>query len=138
MSKKHTLVITSDPMRIEEVDEFLENVINKMSFSTDECDDIAIAVSEAVNNAILHGNKNDLSKKVTIQLNKLADGLKVIVSDEGEGFDPDAVSDPTAQENIMALAGRGLLIIRHLMDKVNVQPAKNGTRISMIKLFPQS
>ncbi|MDP8205880.1 MAG: ATP-binding protein [Candidatus Electryonea clarkiae] len=138
MSKKHTLVITSDPMRIEEVDEFLENVINELSFSRDECDDIAIAVSEAVNNAIMHGNKNDLSKKVTIQLNKLDDGLKVIVSDEGEGFDPDAVSDPRAQENIMALAGRGLLIIRHLMDKVNVQPAKNGTRISMIKLFPQS
>jgi serine/threonine-protein kinase RsbW len=135
MSKIHTLTIPSDPMKLEEVDAFAEEIIKKLPFSQDQRDDIAISISEAVNNAIEHGNAGDMSKEVQIRLEALKDSLKILVTDQGGGFNESEVADPTDPENLLAESGRGLLIIRHLMDEVNVSDANGGTIVELIKKF---
>jgi len=135
MSDTSTLVIPSDPERLAEVDAFAERIIRDLGFTRDQGDDIAIAISEAVNNAIIHGNRNDSSKKVTIRFTVLDNGLSIEVIDEGEGYDPEAVADPTTPERLMDVSGRGLLIIRHLMDDVTLFNPENGNGIRMVKYF---
>ncbi|MFH0883916.1 MAG: ATP-binding protein [bacterium] len=135
MSKKYKLEIPSDPEMIVDVDAFAEERIDRMRFTQDQRDDIAISISEAVNNAIVHGNHGDRSKFVKIELEELSDGIRIRVHDQGSGFDPKQVADPTDPENLLALSGRGFLIIRHLMDEVSVIPGKRGTLIEMVKRF---
>lgn len=132
---ENRLVIPSDPNRIVEVDEFAERICRSLAFEQDDCDDIAISVTEAVNNAIEHGNSGDSTKSVTIVFKPLDDGLQIEVSDQGDGFEVDQIKDPTDPENLLAESGRGILIIRHLMDEVNVFPSQNGTMVSMKKNF---
>jgi serine/threonine-protein kinase RsbW len=133
MSKPLSLVIPSDADRLYEVDAFAEEVMKSLGFSQDQRDDIAISLSEAVNNAILHGNRNDPAKQVTVRFMLIEDGLIIEVQDQGNGFDSTAVPDPTNPDNLLALSGRGLLIIRHLMDEVEVIAEKTGTCIKMTK-----
>ena len=135
MSVKSKLVIPSDPERLVEVDAFAEERIGKLRFSPDQRDDIAISLSEAVNNAIMHGNAGDSNKTVTIVLEERKDSLRIQVTDQGDGFVVDEVADPTDPENLLAESGRGLLIIRHLMDEVNVTPTRHGTQVELIKKF---
>lgn len=129
------MVIPSDPEKIVEVDAFAEELIAKLRFTQDQRDDIAISLSEAVNNAIMHGNKGDSSKNVTIHLEEFLEGLRIEVTDQGNGFVVNEVKDPTNPENLLEEHGRGLLIIRHLMDEVNVQALNGGTRVELIKRY---
>ena len=135
MSVMSKLVIPSDPERLEDVDAFAEERIAKLHFTPDQRDDIAISLSEAVNNAILHGNQGDIKKTVTIVLEERDTDLRIEVSDQGDGFEPEEVADPTDPENLLAESGRGLLIIRHLMDDVIVTPTEHGTVVELIKRF---
>ena len=99
----------------------------------DEKDSLAIAVTEAVNNAIIHGNKEDRSKNVTIEFAFEENKLRVIIQDEGGGFDPDELSDPLAPENLLKENGRGIFILSSLMDEVYYEFKANGTQLIMVK-----
>ena len=66
---------------------------------------------EAVNNAIVHGNKSDIKKFVDVQFNLVNNNLQVTVTDEGKGFKPSEIPDPTKPENIELLAGRGVFLM---------------------------
>ncbi|MCB2210991.1 ATP-binding protein [bacterium] len=138
MKDETKLIIPSDPARLEEVDAFAERWMDGMPFSEDQRYDIAISLSEAVNNAIEHGNAGDASKKVTIILTPIDGGIHIKVSDEGGGFNPESVADPTEPANLLSESGRGLLIISHLMDEVKVEPCKAGTCIELVKRFSSS
>ena len=133
MNETKKLVLPSEPESLIEADAFTEQIMNAMDFSQDQRDDIAISVSEAVGNAIIHGNLNDPQKSVTLVLRRIRNGLKIVVSDEGNGFDANNIPDPTKPENLLAEAGRGILIIHHLMDDVEIDTGKGGTTVSMIK-----
>lgn len=94
--------------------------------------DVEIAFREAVTNAVLHGNKADPNKRVKVCCEcVIGRGLSLIVRDEGQGFDPAAVADPTAAENIECNHGRGIYLIRALME--GVQFAQGGTEVHMWK-----
>jgi len=94
--------------------------------------DIAVALFEALANAVIHGNREDQSKQVRIVCRRQPlDCLSIIVSDEGTGFDPAAVPDPTLPENIGAEHGRGILMMRAYMDEVRFE--NGGTEVHMIK-----
>jgi len=82
---------------ITKVEKMAEKAADKMKFSEEEKDSLAIAVTEAVNNAILHGNKQDKNKKVHINFEFEKTKLVVSIKDEGKGFNPDKVSDPLAK-----------------------------------------
>ena len=95
---------------------------------------VEIALREAVTNAVLHGNKADPEKRVAICCEVgLGSGVSVIVRDEGQGFDPANVSDPTTTENIESNHGRGIYLMRALMDEVHFE--QGGTEVHMRKGF---
>jgi serine/threonine-protein kinase RsbW len=95
---------------------------------------MSVAVRESVVNAIKHGNKQDESKRVVLQFTLRDKSLEVEVRDEGRGFDPGAVPDPLAPENLLKAYGRGIFFMRQFMDEVTHSfPAKGGTIVRMVK-----
>ena len=128
-----TIRVPSDPEYLSDVDVFLEGTLR--GFGTDESvvADIAISVSELVNNAMLHGNKSSDNKTVTVKIKRENDSVTVTVSDEGSGFDPTNIPDPLAEENLMHEVGRGLFIVRSLMDQIDITPTDRGTTVAITK-----
>lgn len=109
------------------VESLVEHVKNKYSISKDLYYNILIAVSEAVNNAMTHGNKMDASKSVTFELFANSHELEIIVQDQGSGFDPSTVSDCTSEENLYKDSGRGIFIMKSLSDNFEIITSENGT-----------
>ena len=119
MSKQHQmLTLTSDPRNVASVETFVEKVVAKYCISPDMYGNILISLTEAVTNAINHGNHGDTSKKVFVKLKELTGKLAFQISDEGDGFDFDNIPDPTAPENLLKIGGRGVFLMRQLSDDV--------------------
>lgn len=97
---------------------------------------IDMAVREAVTNAMVHGNNEDEAKIVEVTLNCMGHELEIEVKDQGEGFDPTTVPDPTDPENILKTSGRGIFLMRTFMDDVqwSTRP-EGGTTVRMVKKF---
>jgi serine/threonine-protein kinase RsbW len=128
------IAIPSSPDHIADVDEFLEEWLRRRNVPEDTIADLAIAVTELVNNAIKHGNKKDQTKKVTVSLLYINGTARATVSDEGEGFDPESIPNPIAEENLLKEIGRGIFIVKSLMDKVEFAfPTSGGTKITITK-----
>jgi len=134
---ERSLCIPSDPAAIDLVEAFLTRISAELGLSEDEAGDLIIAGTEAANNAILHGNRQRRDLQVRLEASVRQEGtarlLELAVSDEGEGLPDEAPEDPTSPEHLMDISGRGLLIIRHLMDEVRVEPLDPGTRVVMVK-----
>jgi len=94
--------------------------------------DVEVALFEALANAVIHGNRQQAQKQVTIccrhEPNKY---VSIVVRDEGTGFDPDGVPDPTAPENLTSEHGRGILLMKTFMDEVRFE--KGGTEVHLLK-----
>ena len=99
------------------------------SVSEDNYGNVLIAVTEAFNNAVVHGNKNDDSKTVNLQVGHTDEELCFVLQDEGTGFDYENVADPTAPENIEKENGRGIYLMRHLADLVEFE--NEGREVSI-------
>lgn len=108
--------------------------MNRVGISEDVAFGIDMAVREAVTNAVLHGNKLDSAKIAEVDLKKSSEGLEINVRDQGQGFNPNDVADPTKEENILKTSGRGIFFMRNFMDEVDwtVNPG-GGTTVRMIK-----
>jgi serine/threonine-protein kinase RsbW len=108
--------------------------MSRASVSEDAAFGIDMAVREAVTNAVLHGNKLDEKKFVDIVLKRLPETLEITVHDQGRGFNPNDIPDPTQAENIMKTTGRGIFFMRNFMDQVDwvINPV-GGTTVRMIK-----
>jgi serine/threonine-protein kinase RsbW len=118
------------------VDEFIERKLRKLKINKDQIADIAISVSEAVTNAVEHGNRNDITKKVKIRFKADTSSVEVIVEDEGGGFDPSGVESCLEEQNLLKDQGRGILILKSLMDQVDIVCKPNrGTKLKMIKFL---
>jgi serine/threonine-protein kinase RsbW len=97
---------------------------------------IEIAVREAVTNAMLHGNQEDESKTVELTLNCQGQELEIEVKDQGAGFDPTSVPDPTDPANLLKTSGRGIFLMRTFMDEVQwLNRPEGGTTVRMVKKF---
>ena len=92
---------------------------------------IHLAVEEALMNAIKHGNQRDPEKSVHVFYGVSPESLKIIVEDEGDGFDPDEVPDPTLEENLELPSGRGLMLMKTFMTMVEYN--EKGNRVEMAK-----
>lgn len=126
---RDSITIPSSPNQIAAVDDFLEKWLRNKGIPEDTIADLAIAVTELVNNAIKHGNRQNAKKKVTIGLRFEKGEVRAFVSDEGEGFDPDDIPDPLAEENLLKEIGRGIFIVKSLMDdfKYSFLPGRGAT-----------
>ncbi len=125
--------LESELSNVEPVEAKAEQLAHEAGFDEDTASQIAMVVREAVINAILHGNKKDPAKQVHwgYELNDQA--LKFKVGDEGPGLDPDSVPDPLAPENILRSSGRGIFLMKAIMDEVHFHQLNPGTEIEMIK-----
>lgn len=114
------------------IESFIDNAREKFHLDDDIYGNIMIAVTEAVNNAIKHGNKGDSSKNVLLTLALNDKLIKFKIEDEGNGFDYDNLPDPTAPENIEKPGGRGVFLMKHLSDEVDF---KEGGRIVELSFY---
>ena len=90
---------------------------------------IKLAMEEALTNAIKHGNRFDPAKQVNIEYSVDARQVVIVVADQGAGFRPETVPDPTADENLECPSGRGIMLMRAYMDLVEFNPAGNVVRM---------
>ncbi len=129
-----SITVPSGPEQVSVVDEFLENHLRERKISDDIIADLAIAVTELVNNAIKHGNKNRVEKKVIVCIVFQNNKVEISITDEGDGFDPETIPDPVAEENLLKEIGRGVFIVNSLMDSVEYSfPSGGGTRVAVTK-----
>lgn len=127
--KVYNKIISSNPSYLPEVEEFVLDIAEEYNLGDLKINNLAISVAEAASNCIIHGNKMDDSKKVTIKLEVYEDKIVISFKDEGEGFDPAAVPDPTAPENILKDSGRGLHIMRTFLDDLQYNFSNGGTEV---------
>jgi len=107
----------------------IENAIDEMTgaigINQDNYGKILVATLEAVNNAITHGNKGNEQKIVDVEIVFENNDIKITVTDEGPGFDPKKIPDPTMPENIEALSGRGVFLMTKLADSIEFNETGN-------------
>ena len=125
------------PSRIEAIDEAataVARLVSRSGMSEEAAFGVDMAVREAIANAIIHGNKLDESKLVEITVTSSPDSLEIRVHDQGSGFNPENVADPTEEENLLKSSGRGIFFVRNFMDEVYwLTPPEGGTTVRMIK-----
>lgn len=132
--KQVKIQIPSLVENIRVVESFIDNSKDTFHIDDDIYGNIMVAVTEAVNNAIRHGNKFDKDKNVFLSLFVEPDRVKFEIEDEGTGFDYTNLSDPTAPENLENPGGRGIFLIRHLADEVEFQ--KDGRHVQLTFMLP--
>jgi serine/threonine-protein kinase RsbW len=113
------LSLSSDVRLVDIVHAAAERMAGVAGFDEDESLNVGIAVREAVINAIAHGNKMDAARKVEVTLKARPRSIVAKVRDQGVGFDAAATPDPTVGDNRMQASGRGMLMIRAFVDKVD-------------------
>jgi serine/threonine-protein kinase RsbW len=108
--------------------------LSRSGITEDAAFGIDMAVREAVTNAVVHGNQKDENKTVDVTLKSSPDAVEISVHDQGTGFNPETVPDPTAEENILKASGRGIFFMRSFMDEVDwlIRPG-GGTTVRMLK-----
>ena len=136
MPEPQTVEILRIPSSLDElpaVDSMVERIAGEMGFEESARADLGICVTEAAGNAIVHAHHEQPALDVEIRFVRYRDRLRVEVRDHGAGFDPRSVPDPTLPENLLKISGRGLHLIRALMDEVAVNRLPDGMQVVMIK-----
>jgi serine/threonine-protein kinase RsbW len=126
------LRIPSDPAEARRVQDEIEQLLKDSRCGERDLFGIKLALEEALVNAIKHGNGMDRAKKVHISCQVSPDRFEVHIADEGPGFDPGDVPDPTAVENLERPCGRGLWLMRHYMSEVSFSERGNAVRMSKV------
>lgn len=127
-----SIEIASSLENITEVEEMIDGVCEDLSLGEDYYGNILIAVTEAVNNAIIHGNESKTERKVNVDV--VQDGKKIVFSvwDEGAGFDFNNLPDPTAPENLEKPDGRGIFLMKNLSDGVEFVGTGSKVKITFV------
>ncbi len=128
-AKGESLKISSDPQNLRLVEKLIDDVCQIYNVNQDSYGNILIAVTEAVNNAISHGNNNNPAKKVSIGFESDEKQLTFKIEDEGPGFDYQNLPDPTDPANLEKINGRGVFLMKNLADKIEFQ--NNGKQVSL-------
>jgi len=126
------VVIANDLGEARRIQREIEEALHAAEYGDRDVFCAKLALEEALVNAVKHGNRMDPAKHVTIRYDVTTERFRIQVCDEGDGFDPESVPDPTAPENIERPCGRGLLLMRRFMSQVEY--AEGGNRVVMTKL----
>jgi serine/threonine-protein kinase RsbW len=127
MYKKFKLESKVSSLRI--VEKAIDEVICDLGISQENYGKILVSTLEGVNNAILHGNHSDPGKSVNVEIGFVKNELKIKITDEGVGFEPEKVPDPTIPEHREELNGRGVFLMSKLADKIKF--SKRGNTVTM-------
>ena len=129
--KVFRLTLSSKPKNIGRVEGFLKKIDRAAHLDEIQEHKLMIALTEAVNNAILHGNKSNEEKMVHVVCEVQEDGLLFTVTDQGKGFKPDAVANPLKEENLLKESGRGIFLMRMLLDRVEFRRTREGMEVKL-------
>ncbi len=129
VEKDYQLKIASTPENIVLLESFIDQVKEAEKVGDDVYGNIIISMTEAVNNAIIHGNECDPSKEVTISSRREGNRVVFTVQDQGDGFDYNNLPDPTDPENLEKLTGRGVFLMNQLSDLLVF--SNNGSTVEM-------
>jgi serine/threonine-protein kinase RsbW len=121
----------SDPKNVHRVEEFLLKINSALNIDDEKFGSLLVVVTEAVNNAIIHGNKRNPTKKVALTCTHRGNNLVIKVKDEGKGFNPETVPDPIHEDNLLRETGRGVFLMRQLMEKVRFNADGNEVTMTM-------
>ncbi len=114
---------------LNQIESLIDRVCAKVDVDEDSYGNVLSAVTEAFNNAVVHGNANDADKHVYVKVAHSDEELCFVLKDEGKGFDFENIADPTAPENIEKENGRGIYLMRHLADALEFE--NNGREVSV-------
>jgi serine/threonine-protein kinase RsbW len=123
------LFISSEIQNLRVIEKGLDDISSELGIAQDNYGKIMVCAMEAVNNAIIHGNKSDINKSVKVEIEDIGEDLVISVEDEGTGFKPSEIPDPTKPENIEAISGRGVFLMSRLADKIEF--SERGNRVIM-------
>lgn len=129
----NTITIPSSQDFLADVDNFVEGYLEEKGVEKSVIADIAICVTEIVINGIIHGNQSNPDKKVGISVKKENSAIEVIIKDQGGGYNPEDVENPIDEKNLLKEVGRGLFIVKNLMDDVKVVQDTDGTKTTLLK-----
>jgi len=118
---------------VERVQRGLAEALGRFGYDPAACFAVRTAVEEAVGNAIHHGNGGDPGRRVTVEYAADAESVVIDVHDEGLGFDPRSVPDPTRPENLDIPAGRGIMLMRYYMSEVEFTVPGNHVRMRLVR-----
>lgn len=125
------LEVPSDPAHIDTAVSYLVQRCRAFSYSGSRLNlNLRVSVAEALANAVLYGNRRDRQKAVHVEVTLTVDYVAIQVTDQGSGFDPGVVPDPTRPENIERNRGRGIFLLRNLMDEVSFN--ERGNQVCMV------
>ena len=127
-----SLEIESNPNNLITVEEFVNYFSKELNLDESKLSGLLLAVTEAVTNAIIHANKCDETKKVQMNVTKDGNKLIITIKDEGKGFDPSKVPDPTEPENLLKDSGRGLYLMKIYTDELKYNLTPTGTETILI------
>jgi len=125
------LTLASNPKSITRVETFLKKVNHVLHLDEILFHKLMISLTEAVNNAIVHGNRTNPAKKVRVLCEILPGWLVVMVDDQGKGFKPELIGNPLKKENLLKESGRGIFLMRTLMDRVEFEPSSKGMQVRL-------
>jgi len=123
--------VRSELVHVPEIERFLVKVNRRLHLDEVQFNKLFIATTEAVNNGILHGNKSDPEKRVTVICEVGSRAVTVRVRDEGAGFNRKNVRNPLLKENLLRENGRGIFLMRTLMDTVHYSVTREGAEVVM-------
>ena len=118
---------------VSEVEALAEKVATEAGLDEDAAFHVTMAVREATVNAVLHGNEYDPDKQVTFSYENNGKSLVFTIGDEGRGVDPETLPDPRDPENLLRGTGRGIFLIRSMMDEVHFRQLHPGTELTLVK-----
>lgn len=130
--KTFNKIIFSDPSYLPEIEEFVISAVAEYMPDHIKQNNLALSIAEAASNSILHGNKMDSTKKVIISVIIDDEYIQVKFKDEGAGFNPDLVPDPTKPENILKDSGRGIHIMKTFLDDLRYEFTPEGTEVTLV------
>ncbi len=133
LTSRITLTLDSTLESVAKVEHEAELFAVRAGFNQDEIPNISMAARECAVNAVMHGNAYSTEKKILASFEISEDALKIAISDEGQGVDPDSLPNPLAPENILRGSGRGIFLVKAFMDDVHFRKLNPGTEVTLIK-----
>ena len=136
MYKVHTVekVLDSTLESVDSAEQAVTSEAETLGFDEDDLHRVGIALRECMVNAVVHGNRYNSRKKVHLKVVRTPESLTIVIGDEGDGFDPMAVPDPLAGENLLRGSGRGVMLMQAFMDEFQISKrSPQGTEVKMVK-----
>lgn len=131
MGNRYELVLESDLSEVRRVEGFVKKMCQEHRFAKDFAQDLMLVITEATNNAIIHGNKFDKAKRATLFCSIENEEVLIEVRDEGVGFDPAELPNPLAEENLLKPSGRGVFLMRRFAKHIEYVFSPTGTTLKI-------